>query len=660
MKNLTIGQKITLGFSIVLLILTLTGAYSAFNMRQAAAGAARLSNDYLPELTIAERLASAAATVQLNVRSYALTEQDTFKTSAEKALEEVHNNEKALKKLAEASPHLVTLVKLLPIGEKALANYEAEMKATATAVARKEAAAAKAGTAGPAALADIDQLSASQHTKLAAAAQSKDTADILDRDRRIQMLSELRDHVVAIRLANFRSQADRDISLLTKAVETEWPKIERLLATLTPLFRDPADIKELDSAKETLKQYAAALREQTAALVALEEVAKRRVEAATAFDAFTDQLIAAASKGATDIAQASTRSLSVSTTITLIAVVAAIVIGIATAVSIIRGINRALRELAGMLGDGSSQVSAAAGQVSAASQSLAEGASEQASSLEETSASVEEINSMTRRNADHAENAHSLATQANAASDDGLRQMEAMVAAMTEIKTSSDNIAKIIKTIDEIAFQTNILALNAAVEAARAGDAGAGFAVVANEVRSLAQRAAQAARETAEKIDDSIAKSGKGVEISTVVANSLKDIAEKSRSVNALVKEIASASKEQTQGLGEIGSAMSQIDHVTQANAGNAEETAAAAEELNAQAATMQQNVETLLRLVGGASTATTAPRHIVAPAAHHRAPATAKHPTTAHPVRAVPPASHRSGEVAASAHNPEATPALR
>jgi methyl-accepting chemotaxis protein len=172
---------------------------------------------------------------------------------------------------------------------------------------------------------------------------------------------------------------------------------------------------------------------------------------------------------------------------------------------------------------------------------------------------------------------------------------------MEAIKVSSDDIAKIIKTIDEIAFQTNILALNAAVEAARAGEAGMGFAVVADEVRNLAQRSAQAAKETAGKIEGAIAKTSQGVEISATVAQTLKDIVTKVRQVDELVAEVASASREQTQGISQINSAVSQMDKVTQSNAASAEESAAAAQELNSQAAAMKESVNKLLELVGGA-----------------------------------------------------------
>jgi methyl-accepting chemotaxis protein len=267
---------------------------------------------------------------------------------------------------------------------------------------------------------------------------------------------------------------------------------------------------------------------------------------------------------------------------------------------ITRGINRALKQVGNVLDEAAKQVSAAAGQVSSTSQFLAEGASEQASSLEETSSSLEEMSSMTKRNSENASKANELAKKARAAAEKGSGDMAEMAAAMDSIKASSDGIAKIIRTIDEIAFQTNILALNAAVEAARAGEAGMGFAVVADEVRSLAQRCAQSAKETAGKIELALANSTQGVEISTKVAQTLQEIVTHARQVDELVGEVATASSEQSNGIGQVNTAVSQMDKVTQSNASNAEECAAAAEELNAQAACMKESVTDLLKLVDG------------------------------------------------------------
>jgi len=262
--------------------------------------------------------------------------------------------------------------------------------------------------------------------------------------------------------------------------------------------------------------------------------------------------------------------------------------------------NRLLRGLAMSLDHGALQTAAAARQVSMASQTLSSGASEQASSVEETSASLEEMTSMIRATSENAQKAKSLASDSRTFAEAGSKNMHEMIIAMSAIDSSSAEVAKIVKDIDEIAFQTNILALNAAVEAARAGEAGAGFAVVADEVRSLAQRSAAAAKETANKIETAISNSRQGSLNSSKVAESLKQISEKVTSTDALVGDISIASREQAQGIDQINSAIAQMEKVTQSNASSAEESASAAEELSAQAETLQDLVGKLRRLVGG------------------------------------------------------------
>lgn len=241
--------------------------------------------------------------------------------------------------------------------------------------------------------------------------------------------------------------------------------------------------------------------------------------------------------------------------------------------------------------DATAQVSSASQQISAGSQSLAQGANEQASSLEEVSASLEEMSSMTRQNADNALAAKNLAGEADIHAKTGTEAMERMSSAINKIKESSDQTAKIIKTIDEIAMQTNLLALNAAVEAARAGEAGRGFAVVAEEVRNLAQRSAQAAKNTADMIGESVRNAEEGVKISQEVSTSFEKIATSSKKVNDLIAEIAAASKEQAQGIKGVNDAVSQMDKVTQQNAANAEESASASEELSGQSEELQSMV---------------------------------------------------------------------
>jgi len=249
---------------------------------------------------------------------------------------------------------------------------------------------------------------------------------------------------------------------------------------------------------------------------------------------------------------------------------------------------------------GSEQVQSASAQVAQSSQQMAEGASEQASSLEEISSSLEEMSSMTRQNADNARQANSMTTEAREAAEKGGQAMSRMAEAIDKIKTSSDQTAKIVKTIDEIAFQTNLLALNAAVEAARAGDAGKGFAVVAEEVRSLAQRSAEAAKNTASLIEEAQQNASAGVSVSAEVADFLKQISSSVEKASQLVGEVSAASNEQAQGVEQINTAVAQMDKVTQANAANAEESASASEELSAQAREMNDMVNSLRGIVEG------------------------------------------------------------
>jgi len=243
-----------------------------------------------------------------------------------------------------------------------------------------------------------------------------------------------------------------------------------------------------------------------------------------------------------------------------------------------------LDEALSMVSEAIEQVSSASGQISSGSQQLAEGSNIQASSIEEISSSLEEISSMTKQNADNAQHAKLLAKEAREAADEGDEAMKRMAEAIMQIKLSSDNTAKILKTIDDIAFQTNLLALNAAVEAARAGEAGKGFAVVAEEVRNLAMRSAEAAKNTAEMIEEAIRNAEGGVKITEEVAKALNQIVNRAGKVGDLIAEIAASSSEQAAGVEQVNTAVSQMNQVTQQTAANSEESASAAEELTSQA----------------------------------------------------------------------------
>lgn len=282
--------------------------------------------------------------------------------------------------------------------------------------------------------------------------------------------------------------------------------------------------------------------------------------------------------------------------ISIVSVLAFVIVGYLFAQSI----NKPIMTSISRLQEAAQSISDASDQVAASSQDMADGASQQASSLEETSASLEELSSMTKRNADSSQQANQLSEEARNSASEGNASMRKMNESMNELKTSTEETSKIIKAIDEIAFQTNLLALNAAVEAARAGQAGLGFAVVAEEVRRLALRTSDAAKETEAIIERSRQAATGGVNVASEVASALEDIDVKSQKVNELVAEITAASLEQSQGLEQINRAMSHVDSVTQKNAAGAEENASAAANMKSESDHLQHIVESLLDLVNG------------------------------------------------------------
>src|SRR6056297_3509638 len=294
------------------------------------------------------------------------------------------------------------------------------------------------------------------------------------------------------------------------------------------------------------------------------------------------------------------------TTVTLVLVlsVVGVIVGIVVAIFIVRSIVGPLTKINNNLRDGAEQVASASEELSSASQQLAEGSSEQASSLEETSATLDESNSMLQQTSDNTSRATEIAQLASNASNKGSNEMKEMMNSMKQIKDSSGELSKIIKVIDDIAFQTNLLSLNAAVEAARAGEAGAGFAVVAEEVRNLAQRSAKAAQDTTEIIEKNVKMSASGVTVAQKVQEALQEINTQSSELSKLIDQINAASKEQSQGISQINQAMGQMEQVTQQNASNAEETASSSEEMSAQAETLNEIVMQLNKLITGVTSA--------------------------------------------------------
>jgi methyl-accepting chemotaxis protein len=600
MKTMTLGKKIALGFGTLILISAIIGGLAVVNMKSVQTMSQTLATAYVPESQIAGDLGNALADVQLGVRSYGLTAENTYLEAARKGLAELHKQQQAAQKLADEHPELVKLRADLKALEPALKSYEDMIAQTETKNKDIVNTREKLNKTAAEFMTNVEKLMGSQQERMDKEIKAfTEVPKLQERLRKMELAADIRLEGNRARIAVFKAQALRDPKLIEEGMknfEVMDKKFEELLATL----KVQEDIAELNAVKGDAHTYRDAMKEIATDDLALVDLGKKRVEAAQRVETLVSETQATGMKRTVESATTSNQKLASSSWVLIVGLIVALVVGLLVAVYIIRDTTKVLNNVASALNDGASQVASAAGQVSSASQSLAEGASEQAASLEETSSSLEEMASMTKRNAESAGKVKELGSQARQAGDVGVRDMAEMNIAMEAIKVSSGDIAKIIKTIDEIAFQTNILALNAAVEAARAGEAGMGFAVVADEVRNLAQRAAQAAKETAVKIEDAVKKSARGAEISSKVAASLEEIVTKARQVDELAGEVAAASQEQSQGITQVNTAVSQMDKVTQSNAANAEESASAAEELNAQAESLQVAVNELLQLVDG------------------------------------------------------------
>ncbi|GHV19951.1 hypothetical protein AGMMS49959_06220 [Planctomycetales bacterium] len=439
-------------------------------------------------------------------------------------------------------------------------------------------------------------------------------------------LRRARARILQLRLTVNRYIPELDLAASDRYRETVLKEDAAIIASLNTVVGRirgdlPAIAQNLDAVRKTLEETLSATLKQVVALVDQDT----NVKATRLMNGDAAQAREAVSKFVEEVTGVAKQSMEATVgdanklgarvrVVTLAVSIVGILLGVLIAYLVVAGVVKRLNAIIQGLGDSATQVDAASNQISSASQSLAEGASEQASSLEETSASIEETTSMTKQNADNANKTNATNQQTNKLIESGAKDVIDMTTAMNEINDSAEKISKIIKTIEDIAFQTNLLALNAAVEAARAGEAGKGFAVVSEEVRNLAGRSAQAARDTTELIEGTVARVKHGTEIANLLEKSFKQIEDGSQQVSELIAQITNASNEQATGMEQINSAVSQMDQVTQQNAASAEETASASEELSAQAATLNDMVRELVRLVtggdgGGVSRPAPAPR---------------------------------------------------
>jgi methyl-accepting chemotaxis protein len=600
LKDTKLGTKIGAGFGALVVLTAVLGAVGVWNMLSAKGRAVVLDNEFIPKVDVSENIEQSWLLTTLNVRSYSLSEDSSYLSQGTKNLEDLKKYLGQAAELAANAPHLAGLKDDVAKIRVKVDEYEQLVHQTVEATNSMGSDRQKLNEAAKSFMDNAYAYLKDQDEKIKGEIDTgTEAVKLQERYWKTVIINDIIDLGNWMQIAAWKSQTLRDPKVLAES-DQNLPKIRAKLDELRAKTTKEVNLKQEDAMQQAAKTYRAAMNDLVALWQSRDDQTKKRT--AVSNDVLT--LATSNIQGGIEQAKAGSREsaggLSLASNIMSGGLLLTILVGIALAVFISRGITRAVNRVIEGLREGSEQVASAANQVAQASQSMAESASQQASNLEETTASIQEIASMTRHNADSAKQANTMAVDAQTAAQRGQEAMTRMSGVIDRIKNSSDQTAKILKTIDEIAFQTNLLALNAAVEAARAGEAGKGFAVVAEEVRSLAQRSAEAAKTTASLIEEAQKNADSGVAVSGEVGQMLAQIGDGVKKVGALIHEVSTATEEQAQGIEQVNNAMTQMDQATQSSAANAEESASASEELSAQAREMTDMVNDLVKMVRG------------------------------------------------------------
>jgi methyl-accepting chemotaxis protein len=594
-----LGAKLISGFGLLVALAMVLGGLAVYNMFAVEENAQKLALQYVPEVAVANQVERASLQTMLEIRSYGFTGEDEYLKKGKEYLTEVN---KQLKAAAEHATKYASLAKLKENAAKAqegVKQYEQLVEQTVKLDAVLDKLREDMGKAAEGFMKNCEEYVEEQNRDLKKdLATGADAGTVSGRVEKINLMNGVMDTGSAVRLDNWKAQALRSPKIIQDTMKN-FPAMEKKLDELKSKTSQEKNLKEITEARTAAGQYKKAMDDFLANWLALQELGKQRTKVADDVVAVAQATSKMGMEQTAGIANEAVSALSKSSWVMIVGLVVALALGVLMAIFLTRSITKPIHEVITGLSEGAQQVASASGQVATASQQLAEGSAQQAAAVEETSSSMEEMSSMTKQNADNADQANHLAQETSQVVTRANQAMGELTTAMADISKAGEDTGKIIKTIDEIAFQTNLLALNAAVEAARAGEAGAGFAVVAEEVRNLAMRAAEAAKNTASLIEGTIKKTKEGSDLVARTNDAFEEVAGSATKVAELVGEIAAASSEQAQGIDQVNRALGEMDKVTQQNAANAEESAAASEELSAQAETMSGFVGQLINVVG-------------------------------------------------------------
>jgi methyl-accepting chemotaxis protein len=604
MKNISLRWKISTGFGLVLLICLALGLLAGWNMQGISDDAARLSDQYVPEVSIAYQTQNNATNAILEMKGYLLSGEPEYLASARQHLGAMRTSLDKAQKLAGIYPGLVGLRQGAEKAGKISVQFEEVARETQKDTAQIAALRKQMDLSATKFMNNCQDLFFGLNEAMEGMLYSGSDADTLGAQQSL-MVSAFQLNKLAndLRAANFEAQALRSPEVMKKAL-SRVDKMMKALDELESQIKDADNKNRIAATRKEADSYREAMKQILATWSRLNSIKARQNKLGAELLQTTGQTVTRGLSDARSISTSTVDTIAKLSWVQMLGLVVAVIVGVCLSILTTMSITRPINGVIAGLRQGGQEVTQAASEMSRASADLAEGSNRQAAALEETSSSMEEMSSMIKQNAENAGQANSLTTESDKIISRASGAMSELAESMQDISQASEETAGIVKSIDAIAFQTNLLALNAAVEAARAGEAGAGFAVVADEVRNLAMKAATAAKDTSQMIERTIDRVHHGTGLASNASQAFEEVAQTASKMGQLVNEIASASAEQAEGIVQLNQAMTDMDQITQNHSASSQESAALSQELANQAVLLNQHVDRLGHVINGMKSA--------------------------------------------------------